>query len=194
MKQGKRRTDFNFDEHVHRVEEYKCGNKTIRIDHFQVEYNNMFYIQFVNTDRFLTVSGDFGNWVFCRPFIPSPDGFVSDNYWLEKLKIGSQQSFERLDFDAIEEDIMEKLNGGLEDYGYEGDELEQAKEWYNNLLGYLGDEIGYKYHAFRDYAKPLFIDYDNIPLYKEMPERLNIIFDAFDEICNRLKNDMLNNK
>jgi len=42
--------------------------------HFQVGDSSTNYIQFINTDRVLTVTGDFGNWVFCRPFVPSPDG------------------------------------------------------------------------------------------------------------------------
>ena len=49
------------------------------------------------------------------------------------------------------------------------------------------DEINYTYHAYR-YNRPDFIEYDEIPYVKKGSPRLEIIFDAFDEICNRLKN------
>ena len=79
------------------------------------------------------------------------------------------------------------INSGLEHYGYEGDELLKAKEWFKNLLDYTGDEYEYIYHAYRDYSKPDFIEYDEIPFVKKGSPKLEIIFDAFDEICNRLK-------
>jgi hypothetical protein len=184
-----KRTNSDFSKHVHRVEIFKSDENEIRIDHFQVEKNNMLYIQFISTDRTLTVTGDYGNWVFCRPFHPSPDGFVSDHYWLEKLRTYSIQSFDEYDFDEIEKEITELIESGLELYGYEGDELIKAKDWFDELLDEIGDHISYEHKAYRDYNKPDFIDYDMIPITKLMPVQLEIIFDAFDEICKRLKDN-----
>lgn len=182
-----KRTDIDFSEHEHRVEIFKCGEKEIRVDHFQVGNNRMNYIQFINTDEVLTVTGDFGNWVFCRPFVPSKGGHVDASYWIEKLRISSEQKLDSLDLDAIKKEIKELIESGLEEYGYEGQELEQAKEWFGELLEEVDDELGYLCKAYRDYSKPNFIDHEMIPCTKKTPVRLSIIFDAFDEICERLK-------
>ena len=143
-----------------------------------------------HTDETLTVTGDFGNYVFCRPFVPSKDGFVSGGYWLEKLKMYSEQRFDKLDFEFIIKEIKFLINIGLEEYGYEDKELESAVSWFSELLDVAEseDELDYKCKAYRDYYKPDFIEYEQIPYYLKIPERLEIIFDVFDIICNRLKN------
>ena len=184
-----KRTEVDFSKHVHRVEIFKNEKgDEIRIDHFQVGNNRTNYIQFINTDEILTITGDFGNWVFCRPFVPSPKGYVSDGYWFEKMRIASEQKFERLDSDANEKEIRELIDHGLEDYGYEGEDLEKAKQWYDELLSEVDDDLGYMCKAYRDYYKPDFIKYENIPMIKETPISIQIIFDAFDEMCLRLEN------
>jgi len=185
----KRVPNCNWSKHEHRVEIFKNekGDK-IRIDHFQVGSSKMEYVQFINTDEILTVTGDYGNWVFCRPFVPSSTGYVCDHYWLEKLKIASKQEFTELDWKSIIGDIKEKIDS-LEEEGYEGKQLKEAKEWYTELLEVAESEdtLEYEYKAFRDYYKPSCIDYEEIPHYKEIPTQLLIIFDVFDEICFRLK-------
>lgn len=188
------RTGIDFSKHDHRVELFKCGEKEIRVDHFQVGNSRMEYIQFINTDEVLTVTGDFGNWVFCRPFVPSQKGRVSDSYWIEKLSIASEQKLDALDLDTIEVNIKELIDSGLEEYGYEGKELEQAKEWFGELLQETYDELSYLSKAYRDYYKPSFLEDEIIPCTKKIPVWLNIIFDAFEEICQRLgKVETLNN-
>lgn len=183
----KKRSNWDFSEHDHRVEIFKSdqGNE-IRVDHLQKGNSSMGYVKFVNDSRGLSVFGDFGNWVFCRPFHPSADGHVSDMYWNEKLKIGSSQDHARYDSEETEKELKEKINGGLEEYGYEGEELENVIEFFNNLLSYVDDELEYSYHAFRSYNK-MDIDYEQIPFVKTGSVQLEIIFDAFDEICSRMK-------
>lgn len=182
-----KRTNIDFSKHVHTVEEYVCGENKIRVDHFKIPNTRMNYIQFVNTDEIMSVTGDFGNWIFCRPFVPSAKGYVSDSYWSEKLRILSEQRFDRLNFDAIEKEIQELIDTGLEDYGYEGEELEQAKEWFTELLSECDDKLNYLSKAYRDSDRPDFIDDEQIPYTIEVPNWLYVIFDAFDEICHRLK-------
>lgn len=178
---------IDFSEHSHRVEIFKNGDKEIRIDHLQKNDSRMEYIQFINTDEIMSVTGDYGNWIFCRPFIPSAEGKVSVGYWIEKLETYNELKLDKLDLDSIEVEIQELIDTGLEDYGYEGDKLEEAKEWFQELLEETSDELDYLHKAYRDYRKPNFIDYDMIPRTNEIPKRLLIIFEAFDEICNRLK-------
>jgi len=187
-----KRTGIDFSKHIHTVEEYVCGEKIIRVDHFKIPDTRMNYIQFINTDETMSVTGDFGNWIFCRPFIPSVKSGVSDSYWLEKLEIASEQRFDRLNFDAIEKEIQELIDAGLEEYGYKGEELEQAKEWYTELLSECDDKLSYLAKAYRDCDRPDFIDSEQIPYTVEVPTWLYIIFDAFDEICRRIKENESN--
>ena len=182
----KNRTGIDFSEHVHRVEIFKSDENEIRIDHFQVGDSKMNYIQFINTDRVLSVSGDFGNWIFCRPFIPDKGGYVSDGYWLEKLRILSTQEAGRYSSDETAKEIKLLIKSGLEDYGYKGAELQAVKEWYTELLSYTDDEYEYIYEAYRSYDRPGNIDNESVPFCKEVNNWLYIIFDAFDEICERL--------
>ncbi len=184
-----KRTNTDFSKHKHRVEIYRCDNKEVRIDHFQVGDSRQDYIQFINTDSILSITGDYGNWIFCRPFIPSANGKVDDSYWIEKLKIASEQKLDDIDLDATEKEIQELIDGGLAEWGLEGERLEQAKEWYSELLDYCDDKYSFISFAYRGYEKPHFIDYEDIPCVYEIPIWLKIIFDAFDEICDRMKNN-----
>lgn len=187
MKQHrKKRTTWDFSKHTHRVEIFKSeeGNE-IRVDHFQEGNKSCGYIKFVNDDRGLSVFGDFGNWIFCRPFYPSKEGFVSDGYWNEKLKISSSQEHAKYDSEATEKELRQMIKSGLKEYGYRGEELNEVKEWFKDLLYYVDDELEYTYHAYRG-DNPTNMDYEYIPFCKKGSYRLEIIFDAFDEICNRI--------
>lgn len=184
-----KRTEYDFSKHTHRTEIFKSeeGNE-IRVDHLQKGNSRMGYIKFVNNSEGLSVYGDFGNWIFYRPFHPSANGFVSDMYWLEKLRIASEQRWDRpdnLDFDYIQKELKEGINGGLEDYGYEGSELDTMIEFYKDLLDYTDDPLEYLYNGYRN--MPSCTDYESIPIAYKMPVWLEIVFDAFDEICSRLK-------
>ena len=55
----KNRIGVDFSEHTHRIEIFKCGDKEIRIDHFQNGNSRINYIQFINTDEVMTVTGAF---------------------------------------------------------------------------------------------------------------------------------------
>jgi len=179
------RSKWNFSEYEHRVEMFKSteGNE-IRVDHLQKGNSNMGYIKFVNDSRGLTVFGDFGRWSFCRPFHPDADTFVSDGYWAEKLKIGSCQESSIYDGDRTYNELQELIDTGLEDYGYEGLELENHKEFLKSLQQYTDDEIEYTYEAYRNNSD---FDLEMIPFCKTRIHQLEIVFDAFDEICKRLK-------
>ncbi|MDD4970850.1 MAG: hypothetical protein PHT07_15590 [Paludibacter sp.] len=181
-----KRTGIDFSKHVHTVDVYKHEDKEIQVDHFKIPDSMTNYIQFINTDRVLTITGDFGNWVFCRPFVPSIDGYVSDGYWLEKLRILSSQVPGSYDGEATASEIQKLIDEGLQEYGYKGDELKKMKEWYTDLLTYTDDEYEYVYHAYRGYDRPN-IETESIPFCKKLNPWLNIIFDAFDEICRRIK-------
>lgn len=182
-----KRTDYNFSEHELIIEE-KDGYLKHTLKH--PEYSKMYLIEFLNIQDKLIVSGDYGNWMFCREFHPSEEGGVSDGYWLEKLRMNSTQEPYHYNSEETAELIKEKLKDLDEEYD-NGDidekEYNQYKEYYvEECLYYVDDEIEYLYNAFRG-DKPSNLDYEDVPYVRTVKPQLNIVFDAFDEICKRLK-------
>lgn len=178
----KNRTGIDFSEHELQIVDQE-GLKV-----YQLKKPNTICesIKYINTNGIMAVTGDFGNWIFCREFHPSPKERVSSGYWIEKLQIHSVQEPLKYDSESTAESIKENLNGGLEAYGYEGTELEQMKEYFENCLQYVDDETEYLVHA-REY--PGFADYECVVYEKKPSNRLLIIMDGFDEICQRMKSN-----
>jgi len=145
-------------------------------------------IRFVNIEGACVVLGDYGHWIFCREFHPSPDGYVSDYYWLEKLEMYSTQKGREYDPEATQKALQDGIDGDLEKYGYAGDDLEQAKEFYKNCLDFLYTEEEYIAFAHGD-DMPDFIDHSDVPFEQKIKQWLLMVFDAFEEICRRLKNN-----
>lgn len=142
-------------------------------------------VKFINTNGILAVTGDFGNWIFCREFHPSAGGSVSDGYWIEKLINSSIQEPMIYDERATEVELTRMLNGGIEEYGWDGDEAEEMKEYFQECLAKVDDRFEYEHFAYR--SLPSFTDHEQVVYCKIPQPRLDIIFDAFDEICGRLK-------
>lgn len=150
--------------------------------HLHKNNSFMLSVKFTNLlkENVLLVTGDFSNWIFNRAFIPSGESdLISIPYWLEKLRMNSYQDPSSYDSDLTLEMIEEILND-------EDLELSQHQiQFYNDLKNYVDDEITYMYEAFRN--KPMDIDYEQIPVGKKMNPQLEIVFGAYQEICNRLK-------
>jgi hypothetical protein len=141
-------------------------------------------VKFINSCGVLAVTGDYGNWIFCREFHPGKDGFVSDGYWKEKLRINSIQESDIYDPVGTEKQIHYEIKKGLKEYGYEGQELKNIKEFYKDvLLEAVEDEQVYLDKAYNE--APRGFDTECTPHIKKTQPRLNYIFDAFDEICSR---------
>lgn len=137
-------------------------------------------IKFINTNGIMAVTGDYGNWIFCREFHPSPTGYASDGYWREKLKISSCQEPSKFDPDETEKEIKKRLK--------EEDCPAEYTEYYNDLLNHIEDgEINYMYHAY--YDAPRNMDAEYIPHVKSVNHWFLCILDGFDEICRRLAID-----
>jgi hypothetical protein len=74
----------------------------------------------------------------------------------------------------------------LAEISYYGEELDQAIEFYRECLRYV--ETEWEYVAFAHGSdKPGFIDHTEVPHCKKTKQWLRIVFDGFDEICRRLK-------
>lgn len=141
-------------------------------------------LTFINTCGVCTVTGDFGNWVFCREFHPSKGGRVSDGYWDEKLEIASesQKSHEYCPKETRE--LIVEFRSEYEDiYGEEPNA--EVLEWLEDLENCADDKLEYENKAYRD--TPIDIDYEYIPYGKARHVWLNAVYDGFDALCEKLK-------
>ena len=185
-----KRTDVDFSKHVLHETHYTDPITGHNLDVWDLKLPNSEYmnrVRFINSCGVLTVGGAFGNWVFDREFHPSSKGYVSDGYWAEKLRQSSKQEAAKYDAERTEKEIKELIESGLEEYGYEGSDLYRAKQFFEELISYVDDEIEYTFYAYRDYSKPDFLESEQIPFCKTRHIWLQIVFDAFDYICQKIK-------
>lgn len=176
-----KRTDVDFSKHDLII----TKDDNVLIHHLKKPGTVIFNIKFINTNDVMVVTGDVGNWMFCREFHPTKNGYVSDDYWLEKLTINSTQDGQEFCPDETENIIREGIEQDLEEYGYKDEKLEQIKEYYNDLLDYIGlSEFEYTSYAYNNF--PDFLCAEDVPFVKKIKQRLNIVYDAFNEICERL--------
>lgn len=182
-----KRTNWDFSKHKHRVEIFKNDEgKEIQIDHFQDGNSRVGYIQFINTDEIMSVTGDFGNWIFCRPFVPSSEGYVSDIYWCEKLLIASHQRYSSFDTTLTDEALNEELS--KIDDEFDADDVERKEEYKEYLDGCIRhSENEHEYITYAYQEHPSWMDSESVIYCEKTSVQLEIIFDAFDEICKRLE-------
>lgn len=90
---------------------------------------------------------------------------------------------------SIDKTIKKALNikefvSSFEDYF--GREMnEEEKDWVESLTNAADDETEYNHIAYRE--KPKDIDYEYVPFGKKRQAWLEVVYDAFDEICIRLR-------
>jgi hypothetical protein len=171
--QGKR-TGIDFSKHELHITE----QDNLLIHHLKKPDTFWDNIKFINTNGVMVVTGDYGNWIFCREFHPSPENGVSDCYWCEKLKNSSTQECYEFDEDSTKETIDELLK--------EDDLSEEEIEYLEGCLDALcNGEFDYTYFAYRENIGR-FEDGESVPCDKKIKSWLLTIFDGFDEICRRL--------
>ena len=188
-----RRTEYDFSNHELIVVETENFN-SYRLKH--PEYSQMFSVTFINTNGICAVTGDYGNYIFCREFHPSADGYVSDHYWLEKLQNSSDQSGENFDSDKTREtinDLISELKDDSENDSIDPDKYNEELEYLTELLDYVDrSEFEYTSYVYNNY--PSWFDCESVPFCKSIKPQLLIVFDAFEEICLRIKNKEENGK
>lgn len=177
-----KRTGIDFSEHELIVTE----QEGLLIHHLKKPNTYWDSIKYINCGGILAVTGDYGNWIFCREFHPSAKGYVSEHYWHEKLKIASTQEATDFDGDATKIALQEKLDEYKEEKG------ENAKneviEYYEECMSRCdGHELDYTYFAYRE--NPDDIDTEDVILIKDYKSWLKTVFDGFDEICRRMKEE-----
>lgn len=175
-----RRTKYDFSQHEITVS--KSDNAVIHV--FKKPGTICGQVIFINAYGILAVTGDFGNWIFCREFYPSSEGAVSDHYWCEKLSIASTQEYSSFSSKDTTEEIREKIKDEEENYS------EKEKEYFESLLSYV-DESEERYMVYAHDNLPNSLDSESIPFRKKLKPWLECIFDAFDIMCTKLKEEEL---
>ena len=126
------------------------------------------------------VTGDWGNWIFDTEFHPKQDGYVSDGYWLEKLRRNSCQEPTVFDSSFCEQQIKELLDAQedvltVDDmqflYGLQGSLI--SEQAYNNFIFWNKDDMWSGTYA-------------DLPTGRKVRQHLLILFDMFDEMCERI--------
>jgi hypothetical protein len=169
----KKRTDVDFSNHVLTI----TRSKDYLVYNFAIPGTRTKSIRFINTHGIMAVTGDYGNWIFCREFHRSSEG-VSDMYWVEKLKIASTQDPYNFDSEAAVKEIEELLENPDHEFS------DQEKDWLERLKVAAKDgEYSYIAEAM---DRPGSFEAEMIPRGKVYNSWLPIIFDAFDEICQRV--------
>lgn len=172
------RTDLDFSKHELKITQIN-GVDSI----FALELPNTSWHKFVFivTNGITAVTGDYDNWIFSREFKPSASAKVQDHYWAEKLRISSVQKSHVFDTAKTIEIINEMI---AENPDFNEEEIEYLTECKNYAQG---SEFEYVSYAFNN--SPSHWDSECIPIGEIIEPRLAYVFDAFDEICNRLKNE-----
>lgn len=181
----KKRTKIDFSQHELSI------TKTEDVAIYKFKKPDTIYcmLVFINAGGVLTVTGDFGNWVFCREFHPSADedSGVSAGYWDEKLQISSVQKSDKYDVEETLKSIQEFKKDFFDYYGREMNEEEI--DWIEQLENNVDDEFEYQYLAYRE--KPSSIDYESVPYGKKRHFWLDAVYDGFDAMCEVMKQETI---
>jgi len=159
----------------------KHGGVDLETYELKIPDSLMFRVKFTLTDNKTLITGDYGTWTICRMFAPSADGFVSVIYWLEKMRIESEQVLESWDSDLTVEAIAEYWDE-IKD---ESDDT--LKEMYSRMteIAELSENEEVYYHLCQDEG----IDTEDIISEKKLNPHIEIIFDAFNEMCRRCEGE-----
>lgn len=193
MKMKGKRTGIDFSEH----ELIVTKNDSVLIHHLKKPNTIMDNVKFINIEGVLLVTGDYSRWSFCREFHPSSDGHVSDYYWCEKLSIGSSHTYSDYSSEDTHERLKELLKEYIEEKKEENPDFDEEDtdneitEYYRECMSKVDDELEYTAYAYREY--PNGFDSESVVFMKKIKPQLQVVFDAFEEICRRIKEEENNN-
>lgn len=120
---------------------YKKGHFAT-IHHLKKPNTGVNNVKFINVEGILSVTGDFGNWIFCRSFLPSPESHgASRGYMDEKLEILSKQKAKAFCAFTTEEEIKRLLK---EEENLDDEEKDYLESCLNNVEEGEFDGIKYK--------------------------------------------------
>ena len=108
---------MDFSKHLYSFEEFSTKQfGKGRVDRLYVNDSDFNSVLFVNFKGILTVSGDFGNWVFDREFIPSEKNQYCIPYMNEKLRKSSEQSAGEFDSEATVASLKKRVTEILSEH------------------------------------------------------------------------------
>lgn len=180
-----KRTGMDFENHILTITEAK----DFGVIHYLHKPNTLTdSLKFINVGGVMSVTGDYGNWIFCREFIPSASSMrVSNGYMAEKLSISSCQEFKDFDHAATIAELKVKLQDYKEDCAFEEkEEDDDMIEYYETCIDKASEhKLDYTAYAYREMPKG--IDYEDVVFIEDYKYWLKMVFDAFEEICLKLK-------
>lgn len=178
-----KRTDIDFSKHQVIVTQAKGQyGEELLVHHLILPSRSSHHaIKYINTCGIMAVSGDFGNWIFCREFHPSPSGRVDGSYWDEKAHILSSQETHEWDSEETAKNWSELLVN--EDHKW----TDEEKDYIQRCIAECGcSEMEYNGAAI-DYPRSWDPEYTSACTARKRKFWLNAVYDGFDEICNRMK-------
>lgn len=156
-------------------------SENFRMDWIHIPGSSNRNVKFINTNGIMAVTGDYGNWIFCREFHPSAGSTVSRGYMDEKLELYSEQKAYEYSPSKTKEAIIEFVED------LTSSEKEKWEDWIDSLFNSLEDYYEYVYAAYRETPSDIYCE--DVPFREERHVWLDCVYDAFNEICNRLEND-----
>jgi hypothetical protein len=179
-----KRSKVDWSQHEHSC--LPLGNDCV-IDELSIPGKGAFKsVKFINSQGIMAVTGDYGVWVFNREFIPSSqEGEVIEHYWCEKAPSCHLYDFDPEATHALitewKNELMEVSEGQLSD-----NDRKRIEYW--DACDEIVDQDSPMYYQVRACdLKPSFLDYDEVPYQKSIKPWLLVVFDAWEEICRRMR-------
>lgn len=178
----KKRTDIDFSNHKF-TRNYFKGVYDYSLS---LEGSRHHYVRVVVCEDGTAVYGDFGNWIFNKSFYPTANGYISDDYWIEKLEIASTQRGYKFCNRETECALLDAIEEAKTEYE------PCVEQYYKDCLDALKTNSEEEYMTFAYDSLPKGFDSDWIVVGYVIPTWLLIIFDAFEEMCQRMENNYKN--
>lgn len=174
---AERRTTIDLSEHELVV------NKSDILTIYEFKIPGMFFkraIFVAGSDIGITaITSDYGNWIFDHSFHPQKDKYVDDAYWIQKLRENSCQEPTVFDSAFCDSQIKELLDT------QEDVLTDEDREFLYGLQGSIINEQAYNNFVFAN--RDMWSDtYADLPTGRKVRQHLLILFDMFDEMCERI--------
>lgn len=162
---------FDWSKHKLSIDASLIG---IMVVHWKIPGTLNFFVCWTVIPGHTVVTGDLGTWVFEREFRPGPRHY-SVPYMLEKLAPHTKYTVWSNDTLCEELDTLLRDNADLT-----AEEVEYLED-----LRYYDSEYAYSYHAHCDPPGRFAEDIDNIPRGTRLHPQLQLVLEAFGEMCRR---------
>jgi hypothetical protein len=177
-----KRTGVDFSKHEVTIIQ---NNNVAQIIQYAKPDTRMDSLIFINAQGVMTVTGDYNNWVFSREFRPSKKedaNYVSDPYWMEKLRNSSCQTISKYDSEETAKEIREYLDGkDLDD----GELTNEERSYLEDCLRNVEDELAYLNVAYRENVGR-FEDGESVIFTKKPLGHLLVVIDAWECMCQKI--------